>query len=93
MVRGKVTGYEEVVSSVRPTQPGGSQDEIPVVQRQVRITFDAEIYDVREDQPLWRAQGQSVVGNFAESESPERGKARAVSEIVKRFVEGAQSQW
>lgn len=94
VVRGKVTSYEEVVSSVRPTQGGlGSQEQIPVVQRQVRITFDAEIYDVREDQPLWRAQGQSVIGTFGESESPERGKARAVEEIVKKFIEGAQSQW
>lgn len=91
VVRGKVTGYEEVAASVRPTQ---QQDEVPVVQRQVRIVYEAEIYDVREDKPIWRANGQSVIGNYLpESETVERGVERAIEELVKKVIEGAQSQW
>lgn len=91
VVRGRVTGYEEVAASVRPTQ---QEDEVPVVQRQVRITYEAEIYDVREDKPLWRTSSQSVIGNYLpESESPETGVRRAIEDLVKKVIEGAQSQW
>jgi hypothetical protein len=92
VVRGRVTGYEEIAASVRPTGQAGTQ--IPVIQRQVRILYDAEIYDLREDRPIWRTQGQSVVGTYQpDSETPEAGRARAIREIVTRMVEGAQSQW
>ena len=66
---------------------------MPVAQRQVRIVFDAEIYDIREDQILWRAQGQSVVGSFGDDEGQDAGRQNAIKEIVTRFIEGAQSQW
>jgi hypothetical protein len=90
VIRGRITGYEEVAASVRPAQ----DDRLPVVQRQVRITYEAEIYDMREDQSLWRAQSQSVLGNFQpDSESVEQGQARAIQELVRRVIDGAQSQW
>lgn len=93
VVRGTVSSYEEVVSSVRPSSGTTPTNEVPVAQRQVRIVFDAEIYDMREDQVLWRAQGQSALGAFADGEGQEAGRERAIEEIVTRFVEGAQSQW
>ena len=93
LVRGTVSSYDEVVSSVRPTLGGSQNDQVPVVQRQVRIVFNAEIYDLRQDQVIWRAQSQSVLGSFAENESQDTGRARAIEELVNRFVEGAQSQW
>lgn len=93
IIRGTVSSYEEIVSSVRPSQPGAPQGQVPVMQRQVRIVFNAEIYDVRNDALLWRAQSQSVEGSFAENESQDSGRTRAIEEIVTRFVEGAQSQW
>jgi hypothetical protein len=95
VVRGRVTGYEEIAASVRPTGmglPGANQ--VPVIQRQIRILYDAEIYDLREDRPIWRTQGNSVIGTFQpESETPDAGRARAIRELVTRMVEGAQSQW
>jgi hypothetical protein len=92
VVRGKIVGYEEVAASIRPG--AGQNDVISVVQRQVRITYEAEIYDLREDRPLWRAQGQSVIGNFQpDSEGSELGRTRAIQELVQKIIEGAQSQW
>jgi hypothetical protein len=77
VVRGKVTVYEETPASYRPQQPG--QPNVPVIQRQVRITYDAEIYDVREDKPLWRGQSQAVVGNYQPDKESERdGRTRAL---------------
>lgn len=93
VVRGTVSSYDEVVSSVRPTDSATGSSQVGVAQRQVRIVFDAEIYDMKEDQVLWRAQGQSVLGAYGESESPDAGREKAIEEIVTRFVEGAQSQW
>ena len=93
VVRGRITGYDEVAASVRPN-PGGANQPVPVLQRQVRIMFEAEIYDMREDRSLWRGAGQSVTGNFQpDSETPEEGRARAVEELVRSIITGAQSQW
>jgi hypothetical protein len=91
VVRGRITGYEETAASVRPSDQA---DRVPVVQRQVRITYEAEIYDMREDRPIWQARAQSVVANFQpDNETVEIGRTRAVQEVVRRVVEGAQSQW
>lgn len=92
VVRGSITGYQEVAASIRPV--GQNSDRIPVLQRQVRITYNVEIYDLREDRSLWRAQSQSVVGNFQpDNELVEEGRSRAVNELVQKVIEGAQSQW
>lgn len=92
VVRGRVVRYEEVATSVRPV--GQQAQQAPVIQRQIRITYNAEIYDLRQDVPIWTVQAQAVVGNFQpESETPEIGRGRAIREIVNRMVEGAQSQW
>ena len=92
VVRGTVVGYEEVAASVRPTDQ--ASDRVPVAQRQVRITYNAEIYDLKEDRRIWAAQSQSVVGNYQpDSETPEVGRQRAIKEISTRMIEGAQSQW
>jgi hypothetical protein len=92
VVRGRITGYEEVAASIRPV--GQNADRIPVLQREVRITYDVEIYDLGEDRSLWRAQSQSVIGNFQpDNEAVEVGRTRAIEELVQKIVEGAQSQW
>lgn len=92
VVRGRVVGYDEVAASIRPV--GQDADRIPVLQREVRITYDVEIYDLKEDRSLWRAQAQSVVGNFQpDNEAVEVGRTRAVQELVRKIIEGAQSQW
>lgn len=91
VVRGRITGYDEVAVSVRPT---GQDEQVSVQQRQVRINYEAEIYDMREDRSLWRGQSQAVTGNFQPgSESAKEGQARAIQELVRKIIEGAQSQW
>ena len=92
VVRGTVVGYEEVAASVRPSDQ--SSERVTVAQRQVRITYNAEIYDLKEDRRIWGAQGQSVLGNYQpDNETPEIGRQRAIKEISTRMIEGAQSQW
>ena len=92
VVRGRIVGYNEVAASIRPVAQDA--ERIPVLQREVRITYDVEIYDRRQDRSLWRAQSQSVVGNFQpDNEAVEAGRTRAVEELVQKVIEGAQSQW
>ncbi len=92
VVRGRIVGYNEVAASIRPVAQDAQR--IPVLQREVRITYDVEIYDLRQDRSLWRAQSQSVVGNFQpDNEGIEIGRTRAVEELVQKIIEGAQSQW
>jgi hypothetical protein len=92
VVRGTVVGYEEVAASVRPSDQ--TSERVTVAQRQVRITYNAEIYDLKQDRRIWSAQGQSVLGNYQpDNETPEVGRQRAIREISTRMIEGAQSQW
>ncbi len=94
VVRGRITGYEETTPNIRPGQTGTGTGPA-VIQQQIRITFDAEIYDMRENRPLWEARSLSGIGTYA----PERGeqfttgKARAIEDLVRKLIEGAQSQW
>lgn len=90
-VQGRVVAYEETAPSIRPSQ---GRNEVDVLTRQVRIVYEAEIIDVREDRPLWRVASQTVLGNFEpDRETVSEGKARAIQELVRKVIEGAQSQW
>lgn len=91
VIRGRITGFDEPPPVIRPPIPGG---RVEPVQGQVRITVEAEIYDLRENRALWEGRGLSVVGNYLyEGEQRLTGQARAVEEIARRVIEGAQSQW
>lgn len=92
VVRGVIRSYGETPASVRPAQGPG---QTPVVQREIRITYDIEIFDRTEDKVIWRVGGQSVTGSFNPDagETAQQGKVRAVRELVTKVVEGAQSQW
>jgi hypothetical protein len=91
VIRGRITAYDEPPPVVRPPQPDG---RVEPVQGQVRITLEAEIYDIRQDRPLWNNRSLSVIGNYRyDNELRETGQTRAVQEIARRIIEGAQSQW
>lgn len=92
VVRGLIRSYVESAASVRPAQ---AEDQTTVVQREIRITYDVEIYDRTEDRILWRVASQSVTGSFNPDagETVQDGKTRAIEELVKKVIEGAQSQW
>lgn len=91
VIRGRITGFDEPPPVVRPPPPGG---RVEPVQGQVRITVEAEIYDLRENRPLWQNRSLSVIGNYQfDREQRLTGQARAIQEIARRIIEGAQSQW
>lgn len=92
VLRGRITGFAETAPSFRATP--GANDRVDVVQRQVQITFEAEIVDVRGDKSIWKGSGVSAVGNYQpNSEQAQTGRERAIAEMVQKIIEGAQSQW
>jgi hypothetical protein len=91
IIRGRITGYDESATARPSQEPGG---RIGVVQREIRLRFDAEIFDVREDAPIWEGRSLTAIGNYSpDSESAADGLARALQQMVQRIREGAQSQW
>ena len=60
----------------------------------MQISFDAEIYDVRNDAVLWRGNGVTATGLFDPNrEDVDDGRRKALEEVVQKLIEGAQSQW
>ena len=92
IIRGKLSGYDEAVTNIDPTTPGG---RVTTNQTQVRITFDAEIYDVKNDRVLWQQGSISAIGLFSREggETVDVGRRKALDDLVQKLVQGAQSQW
>ena len=92
IVRGKLTNYDEQVTNFDPNTPGG---RITTNQTRVQITFDAEIYDVKNDRVLWQQGSISAIGLFNRQggETADVGRRKALDDLVQKLVQGAQSQW
>src|SRR3954453_10976803 len=80
IIRGKLSGYDEAVTNIDPNTPGG---RITSNATQVRITFDAEIYDVKNDRVLWQGNGISALGLFSRErgETVEVGRRKALEQL------------
>lgn len=92
IVRGTLKSAEEQTTNFNPNpDPSG---RIERNEARVQISFDAEIYDVREDKLLWRGQSVTAIGLFdPQREDVDDGRAKALEEVVIKLIEGAQSQW
>ena len=90
VVRGRVVQYSEDSPNVRAAQPG----ERAILQQRVTITLDATIYDLREDRQLWSNGSLSGIGTFQPGDEQfTAGRTRAIEELVRKMIDGAQSQW
>jgi hypothetical protein len=92
IVRGTLKSAEEQTTNFDP-QPDPT-GRIQRLEARVQISFDAEIYDVRNDQVLWRGNGITAIGNFEPGrEDVDDGRRKALEQVVQKLIEGAQSQW
>ena len=92
IVRGTIKSAEEQTTNFDP-QPDPT-GRIQRLEARVQISFDAEIYDVRNDKVLWRGNGITAIGNFDPGrEDVDDGRAKALEQVVQKLIEGAQSQW
>ncbi|MBB4637066.1 LPS assembly lipoprotein LptE [Longimicrobium terrae] len=91
IVRGRLIRAEEQTTNYDPRSAGG---RVNALERQVQVSFDAEIYDVREDRLLWKGNGITALGTFDPGrESVDVGRRKALVEVVQKMIDGAQSQW
>ena len=89
VVRGVIKSYEISTPSYRSTE-----DVPQVLQRQVRLMVEVEIVNLADDEVLWHSPGISVQGEYLEeSETEEVGRGIAITLLVQRIVDGAQSNW
>jgi Lipopolysaccharide-assembly len=92
IVRGTLRGYDEQVVN---TAPNTEQGRIVREQTRIQITFDAQIYDVKEDKVIWQGSGLTAIGLYSpdRGESVDVGRNRALDDFIQKVVQGAQSQW
>ncbi|HEX7241867.1 MAG TPA: LPS assembly lipoprotein LptE [Longimicrobiaceae bacterium] len=93
VLRGRITGFDETTPAFS-ANPAGQREQVNVALREVRLTFEAEIYDLRNDASLWKGSGVTAIGSYRPgSEQSIAGRTRAVDEMIQKIIEGAQSQW
>lgn len=96
IVRGRIVNYSDDAPGLRTDQPAtGGRTNVDVALRKVRLTFVAEIYDVRQDRILWQGNSLQAEGNYRPEagELEEVGIAEALKDLVNKITEGAQSDW
>src|SRR5690606_631609 len=88
VVRGTITRFDPDV----PVAYSADPDRSTTARRRLVVSVDVEVIDQVTGEVLWRRQGMTQEGEYAERES-ELGVQEAVERIVNDIVEGAQSQW
>jgi hypothetical protein len=90
VIRGRITGYDE-----RPEAVTAAGDRpLTVAQQRIDITLEVEIFDQREDRPIWRGSSVTAAGYYTPGQQDARlAREEAIRKLVVRIVDGAQSQW
>ena len=91
VVRGVIKSYEVSTPSYRAGEPGQAPT---VLQRQVTLTVEVQIINLKINEVLWESTNVSVRGEYLEeSETEDVGRALAIELLIQRIVDGAQSNW
>jgi hypothetical protein len=88
VVRGTITRFDPDVPVAFSADPGRTA----AARRRLVISVDIEVIDQVTGQVLWKRQGMSQEGEYAEREA-DAGLNDAVRRLVNDVIEGVQSQW
>lgn len=88
IVSGKIVKYEPDV----PVGFSADPARATTARRRVQIAIDVEVFDPSTGRALFRRQGLSAEGEYAERAEPE-GRRQAIERLINEIIEGAQSQW
>lgn len=92
VLTGRIVRYEDVAQNYIPGR--GTSGTAAVIAHQVQIVVSARIVDTKRNLILWESASVTGQGTWLlESETVERGRERAIDEIVQKIIDGAQSQW
>jgi hypothetical protein len=91
VVKGTIESYSVAAPNYRTGQPGQAAQ---VLQRQVTITVKVQIIDQVHNVVLWEDSGVVGQGQFADAtQTEDQGRAQAITALVQKIVDGAQSNW
>ncbi len=91
VVKGTIERYDVAAPNYRAAQ-GGQPAE--VLQRQVTISVKVQIIDQVHNVVLWEDSGVMGQGQFADaSQTEDVGRKAAITALVQKIVDGAQSNW
>lgn len=91
IISGRVTRYDDAAQNFRA---GQGRTGAQVVAHQVRIGLAIQILDVRRNLILWESSGVTGQGTYQPGSQADRvGIEAAIEDLVRKVIDGAQSQW
>lgn len=91
VVKGTIVRYDVAAPNYRA---GAAGQPAQVLQRQVTISVKVQIIDQVNNVVLWEDTGVVAQGQFADaSETEDVGRTQAITTLVQKIVDGAQSNW
>lgn len=92
IIRGRISAYDEQTVNLDPNT--GPRGQVQARQRRLQITFEAEIFDIRDNQTIWKGSSLAAVGDYdPQGETVLVARGEAIKDVVRKVVQGAQSQW
>lgn len=90
-VRGRIVGYDDVA---RNYTPGGANQPSQVVEHEVQVSIAIQLIDTKRNVILWESSRLTGRGSYQlASQTYMDGRAKAIAELTRQIVDGAQSQW
>ncbi|MCG6957491.1 MAG: LPS assembly lipoprotein LptE [Gemmatimonadetes bacterium] len=91
VVKGTIVRYDVAAPNYRA---GAAGQAAQVLQRQVTISVKVQIIDQVNNVVLWEDTGVVAQGQFADAtETEDVGRTQAITTLVQKIVDGAQSNW
>ena len=88
IVRGRIVRYDPDIPIAYSADP----NQQTAARRRLELAVDVEILDQTTGKTLWQRRGLVAQGDYDERQEDD-GRRRAIEQLVRDIIEGAQSQW
>ncbi len=88
IVRGRIVRYDPDIPIAYSADP----NQQTAARRRLELAVDVEIVDQTTGKTLWERRGLVAQGDYDERQEDD-GRRRAIEQLVRDIIEGAQSQW
>lgn len=88
IVRGRIVRYDPDIPIAYSADP----NQQTAARRRLELAVDVEILDQTTGKTLWQRRGLVAQGDYDER-GEDDGRRRAIEQLVRDIIEGAQSQW
>lgn len=88
IVRGRIVRYDPDIPIAYSADP----NQQTAARRRLEIAIDVEILDQTTGKTLWQRRGLVAQGDYDER-GEDDGRRRAIEQLVRDIIDGAQSQW